>query len=583
MSQKKILVILISITIFHKSHQYNHINTPYYTVILTSAYEDNLEGVHLRNKEEQDAAMQEFVNGRLAAGEMGNGISLEDIIEKEQKKKEDMYQAHGFDEYISEFMVSLNRSLPDRRDDWCKDSSNIMISAKDLPPTSVIIIFHNEAWSTLIRTIYSVLNRSPDHLIHEIILVDDGSDLPHLGDRLQKEVDKMNKVKLVRMKERGGLMRARMQGIEAANAEVLTFLDSHIEATDGWLEPLLERIKINPKAVASPVIEEVNDKTFQYKFVTRDLIGMFSWNLDFDWQEVQHSDWAPYETPVMAGGLFTIRKDWFEKLGYYDEGMEIWGGEQLELSFKVWMCGGSIEIVPCSRVGHIFRSFSPYKWRTDLNIPEYNYKRVAEVWMDEYKHLYYDRLGTLGSTEADNVATFGDVQARKELRESLKCHDFGWFIENKVPSLSENYIIASGEIKNFHHQFCLDQQDGDQNVGLPVLVFDCTGLKGNQYWYYRADGRLSHDKLCIGARQEGSENDNHVELVPCFTEDTWTYDPRLAQLEHDQTGLCLKVTRQPLKLWLEPCNKGDTEQKWFFTNYDENGIPPISISEHEEL
>ena len=95
--------------------------------------------------------------------------------------------------------------------------------------------------------------------------------------------------------------------------------------------------RLNPRAVACPVIEEVNDKTLQYKFVTRDLVGVFHWNLDFDWREVERPDWAPYETPVMAGGLFTIRKDWFEELGFYDDGMEIWGGEQLELSFKVRM------------------------------------------------------------------------------------------------------------------------------------------------------------------------------------------------------------------------------------------------------
>ena len=47
--------------------------------------------------------------------------------------------------------------------------------AQDLPQISVIIVFHNEGWSTLVRTVHSVLNLTPSRLLGEIVLIDDHS------------------------------------------------------------------------------------------------------------------------------------------------------------------------------------------------------------------------------------------------------------------------------------------------------------------------------------------------------------------------------------------------------------------------
>lgn len=167
------------------------------------------------------------------------------------------------------------------------------------------------------------------------------------------------------------MIRARLLGAASATGPVLTYLDSHCECAEGWLEPLLDRIALNSTAVVCPVIDVINDSTFEYHYnpdASGLNVGGFDWNLQFNWHAIplrerkrHKSPVEPVWSPTMAGGLFSISREFFEKLGTYDNGFDIWGGENLELSFKTWMCGGTLEIVPCSHVGHVFRSRSPYK------------------------------------------------------------------------------------------------------------------------------------------------------------------------------------------------------------------------------
>ncbi|XP_037950362.1 putative polypeptide N-acetylgalactosaminyltransferase 9 [Teleopsis dalmanni] len=181
----------------------------------------------------------------------------------------------------------------------------------------------------------------------------------------------------------------------------------------------------------------------------------------------------------MAGGLFTIDRKFFELLGTYDSGFDIWGGENLELSFKTWMCGGTLEIVPCSHVGHIFRKRSPYKWRSGVNVLKKNSVRLAEVWLDDYAKYYYQRIG-------NDKGDFGDVSARKELRTRLGCKNFKWYLDTIYPELFiPGESVAYGEIRNLGYggRTCLDSPARKKDLKKPVGLYPCHNQGGNQVCY----------------------------------------------------------------------------------------------------
>ncbi|KAK6620257.1 putative polypeptide N-acetylgalactosaminyltransferase 9 [Polyplax serrata] len=448
---------------------------------------------------------------------------------------------------------------------WCKVPGRFL---EDLPQTSVVICFHNEAWSVLLRTVHSVLDRSPPHLLKEIVLVDDFSDMIHLKKQLEDYMSHYAKVKIIRASKREGLIRARLLGATHATAPVLTFLDSHCECTTNWLEPLLDRIARDPTTVVCPVIDVIDDTTLEYNY--RDSggvnVGGFDWNLQFNWHAVperekkRHKSSAePVWSPTMAGGLFAIDKNFFEKIGTYDSGFDIWGGENLELSFKTWMCGGTLEIVPCSHVGHIFRRRSPYKWRSGVNVLKRNSIRLAEVWLDEYAKYYYQRIG-------DDKGDFGDVSARKELRKRLNCKSFKWYLDNIYPELFiPGEAVAAGEVNNQWSGQCLDSQCKADDMHKPVGLWPCHKQGGNQYWMLSKAGEIRRDEACLDYAGQD------VILYPCHGSkgnQFWHYNPDTNLIQHGSSKKCLTLANSKQKLLMEDCDEMEPRQKWIFQNYD---------------
>lgn len=54
------------------------------------------------------------------------------------------------------------------------------------------------------------------------------------------------------------------------------------------------------------------------------------------------------------------------------------------------MCGGILEVLPCSHVGHVFRKSTPYTFPKGVHYTvTYNIVRAIKVWANEYEPIFY--------------------------------------------------------------------------------------------------------------------------------------------------------------------------------------------------
>ncbi|CAG4949207.1 unnamed protein product [Parnassius apollo] len=635
---------------------------------------------------------------------LGEGGVAAHLVGEAKRLGEESEKALAINVYLSD-RIAYNRTLRDYRNPAC---TRVLYDA-ELPSASVIIIFHNEPYSVVVRTIWSVVNSarrdqpwyrhanfvdrasgktmnlgypgqdptSPFVYLKEIILVDDNSTLPELKGKLSHYIrtrlppdlirvlrlpDRVGLTKarlagaryavgdvlvfldahcegqpdwlrpmLQRIKDspksvvvpiidviesgnfyysvqdpevfqvarcfhRQGLMRARMTGARAARGDVLIFLDAHCEAGADWLRPLLQRIRHKRDAVLTPLIDVVDQTTFQLDAAEHFQVGGFTFMGHFTWIEVPErekkrrgSDIAPTWSPTMAGGLFAMNRAYYWELGAYDEQMAGWGGENLEMSFRIWQCGGTLETIPCSRVGHVFRSFHPYGLPAHTDTHGINTARMAEVWMDDYAELFY-----LHRPDLRNNPKIGDVTHRRILREKLQCKSFQWYLDHvyKEKFVPVRDVYGFGRFTNPSSGLCLDtlQREGEAS---PLGVYPCHDtLQATQYLSLSLSGELRDEEKCAELQysrrnpDEGGEGEGRkVLMVTCHEKDRgqkWRYLSS-KQLQHVESQLCLEAGPQPgADVAARPCRRDAPAQRWRIDYSEDNDFRATNEVEPSE-
>jgi len=314
------------------------------------------------------------------------------------------------------------------------DCINRQYDISSMPTVSIIIPYLHEDLHLLEKTVGSLLQNTPPSLLDVILLIDDGNVEDH---SFAKELSTLHpKVRYHRNAERQGLIKAKVTGASNTESPVIIFMEPHCIANRQWLEPLLERLMGSPRRVVLPVIDIIpEDHTDLYEYAPA-MYGGFDWDLNFKWagtaqdRNASYHNPDPYPMPCMSGGILALWRDWWQLSGEYDEEMQEWGSEHIEMSMRTWRCGGSVEAVPCSRIGHMFRRARPYPFHGEAS--SRNNKRLISVWFEGHEERVFQVEPHLR-----DMSDLGDVSGRLAIKEKLKCKSLDWYIQNVYPELDK--------------------------------------------------------------------------------------------------------------------------------------------------
>ena len=459
---------------------------------------------------------------------------------------------------------------------------------------SVVMCMRNELVYLLLRTLTTIVRRTPGNILREIVLIDDGSDEDCLPE-VKNYCSKLNiPLRTFRNDESVGITSCRRFGIEQAEGDVTVLLDSHMEVSDLWLEPLLDILMSKPDAIAVPTLHLINEKEYENlhqqacKAYGIEAVAGYSYFRYYNAGPPEKNQSAPYYTASVLGGALAAYRSTFLRLYPQTVFGELWGTENTRLATRAWLCGEGLWMTRCSQVLH-----------TNGNDGEL--KRYTSRSPDMKKHLQYETVGDISNfiegyeektrflqsvySDDNEVEIVRDVSKTisSQFNAATQCSkDYHWYLTNIFPS-SHNYLsFLSPEYRHVGEV---------QSLAVKSACLRAANKKVSAEGTCKKEKTVFYDTHLVGVTTNG---DIHMTVFTLFCFDTegkagdgarvmlhichtknykqakpgptqnFVYDEEKGQIRHVTSGTCLQLETERNSVVLWKCN-GSLEQKWKIT------------------
>ncbi len=167
------------------------------------------------------------------------------------------------------------------------------------------------------------------------------------------------KVKVILNEGNYGFAKGYNEGLKKIDAEILVLLNSDVEVTSGWLNPLLHQFKneLNTAIIQPKILSYHHKEYFEYAGAAGGFIDRFGFPFCrgriFDTLEKDQQQYNDITEIFWASGAcFAIRKKVFDELGGFDDDFFA-HQEEIDLCWRAQNAGCSIKYNGLSSVYHV--------------------------------------------------------------------------------------------------------------------------------------------------------------------------------------------------------------------------------------